>query len=129
MKRQKIYIVRIIAVILSLFFTASFFIGADADAAATPSKNSAQPTSSENIKPSSVTSLPAKNGPDSASETQDKTGVAAEGMYSSGSSSKPYSPFATNLSSSPSKMPSLAQDSVPSSFGSGWTSEIGRAHV
>ena len=124
MKRQKIYIVRIIAVILSLFFTASFFIGADADAAATPSENSAQPTSSENIKPSSATSLPAKNGSDSASETQDKTGVAAEGMYSSGSSSKPYSPFATNLSSSPSKMPSLAQDSVPSSFGSGWTSEV-----
>ncbi|MBQ1427631.1 MAG: hypothetical protein IIZ04_02075, partial [Aeriscardovia sp.] len=45
-------------------------------------------------------------------------------MYSSGSSSKPYSPFATNLSSTPSKSPSLAQDSVPSSFGSGWTSEV-----
>ncbi|MBQ1348041.1 MAG: hypothetical protein IIY58_01610, partial [Aeriscardovia sp.] len=45
-------------------------------------------------------------------------------MYSSGSSSKPYSPFATNLSSSPSKTPSLAQDSVPSSFGSGWTGEV-----
>ena len=124
MKRQKIYIVRIIAVILSLFFTASFFIGADADAAAAPSKNSAQPTSSKNIKPSSAPSLQAKNGSYSASETQNKTGVAAEGMYSSGSSSKPYSPFATNLSSSPSKMPSLAQDSVPSSFGSGWTSEV-----
>ena len=119
MKRQKIYIVRIIAVILSLFFTASFFIGADADAAAAPSKNSAQPTSSKNIKPSSAPSLPAKNGSDSASETQDKAGVAAEGMYSSGSSSKPYSPFATNLPSTPSKTPSLAQDSVPSSFGSG----------
>lgn len=124
MKQQKIYIIRIIAVILSLFFTASFFIGADADAAATPNKNSAQPTSSKNIKPSSAHSLQAKNGSDSASETQDKTGVAAEGMYSSGSSSKPYSPFATNLSSSPSKTPSLAQDSVPSSFGSGWTSEV-----
>ena len=122
--KQKIYIIRIIAVILSLFFTASFFIGADADAAATPSKNSAQPTSSKNIKPSAAHSLPAKNGSDSASETQDKTGVAAEGMYSSGSSSKPYSPFATNLSSSPSKTPSLAQNSVPSSFGSGWTSEV-----
>ncbi len=124
MKRQKIYIVRIIAVILSLFFTASFFIGANADAAATPSKNSAQPTSSKNIKPSSAPSLPAKKASDSASETQNKTGVVAKGMYSSGSSSKPYSPFATNLSSTPSKTPSLAQNSVPSSFGSGWTSEV-----
>ncbi|MBQ3828459.1 MAG: hypothetical protein II818_00045, partial [Aeriscardovia sp.] len=51
-------------------------------------------------------------------------GVIAKGFYSSGSSSKPYSPFATNLSSSLTKTPSLAQDSVPSSFGSGWTSEV-----
>lgn len=124
MKQQKTYIVRIIAVILSLFFTAGFFTGADADAAAAPGKNSPQPTSSKNIKPYSAPSLPAKKGSDSASETQDKTGVAAEGMYSPGSSSKPYSPFATNLSGSPSKTPSPVQNSVPSSFGSGWTGEV-----
>ena len=89
--------------------------GSSAKASSSPDSDSASKSSQEDLKPSSK------------GESQNKTvkgGVAVEGMYSSGSSSKPYSPFATNLSSTPSKTPSLAQDSVPSSFGSGWTSEV-----
>ena len=128
MKRKYICVVRIFAVILSVFFMASFFIGTSswADSSSDSKSKPASSDKSSNLASEKNTTLTASSSSSSGSkQTASKIGgVMAKGFYSSGSSSKPYSPFATNLSSSPSKTPSLAQDPVPSSFGSGWTSEV-----
>ncbi|MBR6439856.1 MAG: hypothetical protein IKS61_00840 [Aeriscardovia sp.] len=118
------YIVGIIAAVLSVFFAAALCIGANARAdsvpAQAPASKSAGKQSGGGGDLTSKTKAAGTKTSGSQNNNADKAGgVLTEGFYSSGSSSKPYSPFATKISSSPSSSPAL--DSVPTSFGSGWT--------
>ncbi|MBO7717847.1 MAG: hypothetical protein J6S17_03490 [Aeriscardovia sp.] len=128
MKRQYTYIVKIVAVTLSILFIAAFFTGSSSWADTSPGNKIQSDSPTKSTSPVSEKDATLKASSSSSSDTKQNPlkagGAVSKGFYSSGSSSKPYSPFATNLSSSSSKTPSLAQDSVPSSFGSGWTGEV-----
>ena len=117
------YIVGMIAAVLSVFFVAALCIGANARADSVPaqapaSKSAGKQAGSGKDLPSKTKAAGRKASGRPNNNAGKAGGVLAKGFYSSGSSSKPYSPFATKISSSPPASPAL--DSVPSSFGSGW---------
>ncbi|MBQ5762581.1 MAG: hypothetical protein IIW04_00925, partial [Aeriscardovia sp.] len=109
--------------LLSIFSAAALVMvfAANADASALKSQTSQNPAAAKS-SPDLAISKTDKTNAGKESQSGGKGAVVAKGVYAPGSSSKPYSPFSTNLSASPS--PSLAQDSIPSSFGSGWSGEV-----
>ena len=111
--------------LLSIFSAAALVMvfAANADAATLKSANqTSQNPAAAKSSPDLAVSKTDKTNAGQESQSGGKGAVVAKGVYAPGSSSKPYSPFSTNLSASPS--PSLAQDSIPSSFGSGWSGEV-----
>ncbi|MBR4399716.1 MAG: hypothetical protein IKT06_02140, partial [Aeriscardovia sp.] len=112
---------KILSILLSIFFVGTFCVGAVANADTVHASSRASSKSASN--PLKEVQKARKTGSKAASQSKAEGGVVAEGMYAPGSASKPYSPFATNLSTSPSPSPSTALTGIPSSF-SGWTYKV-----